>query len=130
MNNAQLEIKSSIGIAPAQNEGYARQKTIIEFASKSSSVLTELGCMSYLLRFLQLLCENHNRLMQNFLRETQINLVKETILFLETICGGTSASLGLVSAYINQFNEELVIQCLDTLTEYCQGPCHDNQVNI
>ena len=34
----------------------------------------------------------------------------------------------LLSLYINANNVELINQCLETLTEYCQGPCHDNQV--
>ena len=34
----------------------------------------------------------------------------------------------LLSLYINANNVELINQCLETLTEYCQGPRHDNQV--
>lgn len=29
--------------------------------------------------------------------------------------------------YINENNVSLINQTLETLTEYCQGPCHDNQ---
>lgn len=29
--------------------------------------------------------------------------------------------------YINEDNVDLINQALITLTEYCQGPCHDNQ---
>lgn len=29
--------------------------------------------------------------------------------------------------YINEDNVELINQALNTLTEYCQGPCRDNQ---
>ena len=68
--------------------------------------------------------------MQRMLRVQKPNMVKETIQFLEAICGGTTAGLGLVSAYINRDNEALLIQCLETLTEYCQGPCNENQVCI
>ncbi|XP_076840863.1 inositol 1,4,5-trisphosphate-gated calcium channel ITPR2 isoform X1 [Brachyhypopomus gauderio] len=87
--------------------------------------------MKPILRFLQLLCENHNRYLQNFLRDqnnkTNYNLVCETLQFLDCICGSTSGGLGLLGLYINERNVDLVGQTLETLTEYCQGPCHENQ---
>uniref|UniRef100_UPI00358E2778 inositol 1,4,5-trisphosphate-gated calcium channel ITPR1-like n=1 Tax=Myxine glutinosa TaxID=7769 RepID=UPI00358E2778 len=83
------------------------------------------------LRFLQLLCENHNLELQNFLRcqnnKTNYNLVCETLQFLDCICGSTTGRLGLLGLYINQYNVNLINQTLESLTEYCQGPCHDNQ---
>nr|XP_012148673.1 PREDICTED: inositol 1,4,5-trisphosphate receptor isoform X2 [Megachile rotundata] len=87
--------------------------------------------MQPILRFLQLLCENHNRDLQNFLRnqnnKTNFNLVSETLMFLDCICGSTTGGLGLLGLYINEHNVALINQTLETLTEYCQGPCHDNQ---
>ncbi|XP_048510963.1 inositol 1,4,5-trisphosphate receptor isoform X4 [Athalia rosae] len=87
--------------------------------------------MQPILRFLQLLCENHNRDLQNLLRnqnnKTNFNLVSETLMFLDCICGSTTGGLGLLGLYINEFNVALINQTLETLTEYCQGPCHDNQ---
>ncbi|XP_011151642.1 inositol 1,4,5-trisphosphate receptor isoform X6 [Harpegnathos saltator] len=87
--------------------------------------------MQPILRFLQLLCENHNRELQNFLRnqnnKTNFNLVSETLMFLDCICGSTTGGLGLLGLYINEYNVALINQTLETLTEYCQGPCHDNQ---
>ncbi|CAL7936488.1 unnamed protein product [Xylocopa violacea] len=87
--------------------------------------------MQPILRFLQLLCENHNRDLQNFLRnqnnKTNFNLVSETLMFLDCICGSTTGGLGLLGLYINENNVALINQTLETLTEYCQGPCHDNQ---
>jgi len=56
------------------------------------------------------------------------NLVCETLQFLDTICGSTTGGLGLLGLYINEGNVALINQTLETLTEYCQGPCHDNQV--
>ncbi|XP_065669152.1 inositol 1,4,5-trisphosphate-gated calcium channel ITPR1 isoform X5 [Hydra vulgaris] len=85
-------------------------------------------------RFLQLLCENHNADMQNYLRKqenkTNHNLVLETLSFLDCICGSTTGGLGLLGLYINEQNVALINQCLCTLTEYCQGPCHLNQDSI
>ncbi|KAG8436073.1 hypothetical protein GDO86_007249 [Hymenochirus boettgeri] len=93
-----------------------------------SSVIT---IMQPILRFLQLLCENHNRDLQNFLRcqnnKTNYNLVCETLQFLDCICGSTTGGLGLLGLYINEKNVALINQTLESLTEYCQGPCHENQ---
>ncbi|KPP77389.1 inositol 1,4,5-trisphosphate receptor type 2-like [Scleropages formosus] len=90
--------------------------------------------MKPILRFLQLLCENHNRELQNFLRnqnnKTNYNLVCETLQFLDCICGSTTGGLGLLGLYINERNVDLVNQTLETITEYCQGPCHENQTCI
>lgn len=69
---------------------------------------------------------------QNFLRnqnnKTNYNLVCETLQFLDCICGSTTGGLGLLGLYINEKNVALVNQTLESLTEYCQGPCHENQV--
>ncbi|XP_043461353.1 inositol 1,4,5-trisphosphate receptor isoform X1 [Leptopilina heterotoma] len=92
---------------------------------------TKVLVMQPILRFLQLLCENHNRELQNFLRnqnnKTNFNLVSESLMFLDCICGSTTGGLGLLGLYINEHNVALINQTLETLTEYCQGPCHDNQ---
>lgn len=53
----------------------------------------------------------------------------ETLQFLDIMCGSTTGGLGLLGLYINEDNVGLVIQTLETLTEYCQGPCHENQVS-
>jgi len=87
--------------------------------------------MQPILRFMQLLCENHNPELQNLLRnqnnKTNYNLVSETLMFLDCICGSTTGGLGLLGLYINENNVQLINQTLETLTEYCQGPCHENQ---
>lgn len=81
--------------------------------------------MQPVLRFLQLLCENHNPELQNLLRsqnnKTNYNLVSETLMFLDCICGSTTGGLGLLGLYINESNVTLINQTLETLTEYCQG---------
>eukprot|EP01135_Chromosphaera_perkinsii_P009083 Nk52_evm14s1607 gene=Nk52_evmTU14s1607 len=85
--------------------------------------------MVSILRLLQLLCENHNRDLQNCIRKQpsakeSYNLVEETLHYLDCVCGSTTAALGL---YVNEHNFELIKQCLITLTEFCQGPCFENQ---
>ncbi|ESN92215.1 hypothetical protein HELRODRAFT_194356 [Helobdella robusta] len=97
----------------------------------------EVALMQPILRFLQLLCENHNLELQNFLRDQECfkRLIRENNEdtddedFLDCICGSTSGGLGLLGLYINKTNVGLVNQTLQTLTEYCQGPCHENQDN-
>lgn len=88
---------------------------------QSSEMGTSVLIMQPILRFLQLLCENHNRDLQNFLRcqnnKTNYNLVCETLQFLDIMCGSTTGGLGLLGLYINEDNVGLVIQTLETLTE-------------
>nr|XP_037876698.1 inositol 1,4,5-trisphosphate receptor isoform X5 [Bombyx mori] len=100
--------------------------------SSNSDVLPpKVAVMKPILRFLQLLCENHNPDLQNLLRnqnnKSNYNLVSETLMFLDCICGSTTGGLGLLGLYINEGNVSLINQTLETLTEYCQGPCHENQ---
>lgn len=95
----------------------------------------KVSVMQPILRFLQLLCENHNRTLQNLLRDqnnkTKYNLVSETLILLDCICGSTTGTTtGLLGLYINEKNVGLINQIMETLTEYCQGPCYENQACI
>ncbi|XP_076376142.1 inositol 1,4,5-trisphosphate receptor isoform X3 [Megalopta genalis] len=112
-------------------EKLERQRTGVGAERDEGQLSTKVLVMQPILRFLQLLCENHNRDLQNFLRnqnnKTNFNLVSETLMFLDCICGSTTGGLGLLGLYINEHNVALINQTLETLTEYCQGPCHDNQ---
>uniref|UniRef100_A0A3Q3J9U7 Inositol 1,4,5-trisphosphate receptor n=1 Tax=Monopterus albus TaxID=43700 RepID=A0A3Q3J9U7_MONAL len=105
-----------------------------EDALEETPMSPAIAIMKPILRYLQLLCENHNSCLQNFLRsqdnKTNYNLVCETLQFLDCICGSTTGGLGLLGLYINESNVDLVRQTLETITEYCQGPCHENQTCI
>uniref|UniRef100_A0A673CXM9 Inositol 1,4,5-trisphosphate receptor n=1 Tax=Sphaeramia orbicularis TaxID=375764 RepID=A0A673CXM9_9TELE len=105
-----------------------------EEATEEIQMSPTITIMKPILRYLQLLCENHNSDLQNFLRsqdnKTNYNLVCETLQFLDCICGSTTGGLGLLGLYINENNVDLVHQTLETITEYCQGPCHENQTCI
>ncbi|XGW30683.1 hypothetical protein V3C99_009556 [Haemonchus contortus] len=96
----------------------------------SDALPPEVAIIEPILRVLQLLCENHNNLLQNFIRKqsdrTNHNLVSDTLSFLDTVCGSTKGSLG-VFGEIGEHNFSLITQTLATLTEFCQGPCHENQ---
>nr|XP_008958869.2 inositol 1,4,5-trisphosphate receptor type 3 isoform X4 [Pan paniscus] len=120
---------SHYSLGPSLRRGHEVSERV-----QSSEMGTSVLIMQPILRFLQLLCENHNRDLQNFLRcqnnKTNYNLVCETLQFLDIMCGSTTGGLGLLGLYINEDNVGLVIQTLETLTEYCQGPCHENQTCI
>ncbi|VDO35707.1 unnamed protein product, partial [Onchocerca flexuosa] len=97
---------------------------------KKTLLSQEVALIEPILRFLQLLCENHNLVLQNFLRcqgsRQNHNLVDETLMFLDVICGSTKGCLG-VFGEIGEHNSSLITQTLVTLTEFCQGPCYENQ---
>uniref|UniRef100_A0A913HZP3 Inositol 1,4,5-trisphosphate receptor n=1 Tax=Strongyloides stercoralis TaxID=6248 RepID=A0A913HZP3_STRER len=126
--------RQSIGseIDNTNNIGYNNYEfTTFNEEDKYKDVLPqEVAIMEPILRFLQLLCENHNSLLQDYLRtqgdRPDHNLVAETLTFLDIICGSTKGSLG-VFAEIGEHNFSLIKQTLITLTEFCQGPCHQNQ---
>ncbi|KHJ86636.1 hypothetical protein OESDEN_13605 [Oesophagostomum dentatum] len=88
----------------------------------SDALPPEVSIIEPILRVLQLLCENHNSLLQNFIRRqsdrANHNLVAETLSFLDTVCSRD---------YSYSIMATLITQTLATLTEFCQGPCHENQ---
>ena len=112
-----------------------RQVGLAEEEEKEDNCLSNsVRMMEPLMRFLQLLCENHNLDLQQYLRDqtnkTNYDLVSETLRFLDCICGSTTGVLGLLGLYINKNNVELIKQALETLTEYCQGSGLNNLYHI
>lgn len=74
-----------------------------------------------ILSFLKLLCENHNTLLQNYLRYQEkslssYNFISKTLNLLESL---------IKSRLIIGFKP--ISLSLDLLTEMCQGPCPNNQ---
>uniref|UniRef100_A0A673APG1 Inositol 1,4,5-trisphosphate receptor n=1 Tax=Sphaeramia orbicularis TaxID=375764 RepID=A0A673APG1_9TELE len=160
MKEAQTDIKATVSVNVGEMSHKANEKELeshpllvqgqtiapvtgasalpVQPVVEQKEVETEMGpavtIMKPILRFLQLLCENHNQDLQNFLRcqnnKTNYNLVCETLQFLDIMCGSTTGGLGLLGLYINESNVHLIIQTLETLTEYCQGPCQENQTCI
>ncbi|KAE8292691.1 Inositol 1,4,5-trisphosphate receptor type 3 IP3 receptor isoform 3 [Larimichthys crocea] len=163
MKEAQMDIKATVSVNVGEMTHKANEKELdgalpgtggnpfqgqsialvnsgmpAQLAAEQKEVEMEMGpavtIMKPILRFLQLLCENHNQDLQNFLRnqnnKTNYNLVCETLQFLDIMCGSTTGGLGLLGLYINESNVHLITQTLETLTEYCQGPCQENQTCI
>ncbi|KAG5678613.1 hypothetical protein PVAND_008274 [Polypedilum vanderplanki] len=79
-----------------------------------------------ILKFLQLLCENHYTEAQNYMRDQKnkvnFNLVVEILSLLEIILG---ESFPYESEY-----DSLFFIALEALAEFCQGPCIENQIAI
>lgn len=97
-----------------------------------SQLPENIKIMQPVLRFLQLLCEDHNLKMQRYMlsqkNNISYNIVAKTLVFLNCICGSKEGSLGYkLGEYIVESNVDLINQTLRTLTEFCQGPCLENQ---
>uniref|UniRef100_UPI00398F4F09 inositol 1,4,5-trisphosphate-gated calcium channel ITPR3 isoform X3 n=1 Tax=Pristiophorus japonicus TaxID=55135 RepID=UPI00398F4F09 len=121
-------------LASVHNRSQMNKLGDAERGQKEAEISPAVAIMQPILRLLQLLCENHNSNLQNFLRcqnnKTNYNLVCQTLQFLDIMCGSTTGGLGLLGLYINENNVLLINQTLETLTEYCQGPCTENQTCI
>jgi hypothetical protein len=81
------------------------------------------GNIELVLRTLQLMCEGHNDVLQNYVRSQpdnirSLDLVAETVKFCD-----------IVAEEIDEDNVELVVQTFETLVEYCQG-CQGNQATV
>jgi len=77
-----------------------------------------------LLRFLQLFTEGHYLDLQNYLRHqtnsrNRYNLVEAVTELLKTYYSD-----------LVQANYENIVKCLDTLNEFVQGPCYENQLAL
>jgi len=84
--------------------------------------------VTWVFRFLQLLCENHNLQSQHSLRKH--GLVQLTLEFVDAVFGSVTSNSELSSILASKAKSELANQTLISLTEYCQGPCSENQLAI
>ena len=97
--------------------------------------MENLNMIKDILRYLQLLAENHNTVLQNFLREQTTNRLSYN--FVNILVEYLSMLLGKLSnifEHNQQFTEyfinlyyERFMSCLDTIIEFLQGPCLKNQ---
>ena len=97
--------------------------------------MENLNMIKDILRYLQLLAENHNTVLQNFLREQTTNRLSYN--FVNILVEYLSMLLGKLSNiyennqeftvyFINLYYERFM-SCLDTIIEFLQGPCPKNQ---
>ena len=68
---------------------------------------------------MQLFCEGHNIFLQNYLRKQLNSKFSYDLISLTTKL--------LMSYKISSETYDEIEQCFDTLTEFIQGPCKDNQ---
>lgn len=54
-------------------------------------------------------------------------MVSQTLMFLDCIFDSNTGSPGLIGLLVDEHNISLINQTLRTLTEFCQGPCLENQ---
>lgn len=78
--------------------------------------------LSRILRLLQLFCEGHNQNLQNYLKFQSFSKINYDMI--------TSTVSCLENLLVNNQNFGIISQCLDTLTEYIQGPCYENQQTV
>ena len=97
--------------------------------------MENLNIIKDILRFLQLLAENHNTVLQNFLREQttnrlSYNFVNILVEYLSMLLGKLSNiyenNQEFTEYFINLYYERF-LSCLDTIIEFLQGPCLKNQ---
>lgn len=85
----------------------------------------KMHVLKLVLKFMQSICENHYTRAQNIMRvqgnKMDYDLVSETLALLDSICD---------SSQLSDQNVAVINQVLETLTELCQGPCHENQDRI
>ena len=77
-----------------------------------------------ILRFLQLLCENHNHFLQMYLRQQEKSSINHNLV---------AAIISLLRILMKKkyfYHFHIISQCFETLTEFIQGPCFENQVEI
>ena len=116
-------------------------KDVFEYLKNSTSIIEpkidmeNLNTMKDILRFLQLLAENHNITLQNFLREQSTNrlsynFVNILVEYLSMLLGKLSNifenSQEFTEYFINLYFQRF-LSLLDTICEFLQGPCQKNQ---
>ena len=87
------------------------------------------------LRFLQLLTENHNLFLQNYLREQTnnrisynfMNILIEYLSMLLEKLGNLNDKYKKLTRYYTELYYKRLLSLLDTICEFLQGPCKNNQ---
>ena len=87
------------------------------------------------LRFLQLLTENHNSFLQNYLREQTnnrisynfVNILIEYLSMLLEKLGNLNDKYKHLTRYYTELYYKRLLSLLDTICEFLQGPCKKNQ---
>lgn len=102
----------------------SRIESISEVERKSSKFQKSSKLINSIIKLLQLLCENHNEILQNYIRDQErsrsnFDLVGSVILLLKELMRRKKS---------DDFN--VISRCFEMLTECIQGPCKKNQKSI
>lgn len=115
----QFAHRESMRLIPGSSSfNLSRERVYADKAAK------DMRAMEEMLRLLQLLCEGHNRSLQDMLRQ-QLDSLQSYDLVTET-----SSYLEAIERNIDSGSVSTAIQVFDSLTEYCQGPCAENQLAL
>eukprot|EP01135_Chromosphaera_perkinsii_P005608 Nk52_evm22s355 gene=Nk52_evmTU22s355 len=141
IRQARLELKLLRQIQEKERDSQSARRTTMAFSDQrirkkrlereSKHAFKQSGFIEEVLRYLQLLCEGHNLELQNYIRDQEhaaksYNLLKEILYYVDDICG----SITLLDSNITSDTVDYINICLGALTEFCQGPCVDNQIAI
>jgi len=139
-NNEVKGFAKNISHILRQEASRMRQRARFYKSVRKNSTITDSGLrkwarkqkfedsgMKKLLRFLQLLCEGHNSELQNYLRSQ-----RTATDFSFNIVNDTAELLNPLHELLNIFYEDsrltdITQQLFATLSEYCEGPCKENQ---
>ena len=87
-----------------------------------------------LLRFMQLLTEGHNAEMQNYIRiqnqnKISLNFISIIVEYINMLINKLfiASESTVINSNVSSLFYLRIIRCLDTLTEFLQGPCIQNQ---
>jgi hypothetical protein len=116
----------AIGPAPAVEERlyFKRPLSIVRESYEVSERIQKNGFAFELMRLLQLTCEGHYNDMQNYIRYQNISTRNKNLV---------RVSLKLAQTLVKMIDDrsiEFAIQCIDSLTEFVQGPCRENQLEL
>ena len=115
------ETKDRVSKIALESNLYTQRFGSSRLQNTPDSGKNQLCCEILLL--LQLFCDNCYLPFQNYLREQKVT---QSVDLVDEVCG-----LLLVLKPCESFElDRLILQCLKTLTDFCQGPCSENQKKL
>eukprot|EP00658_Telonema_sp_P-2_P035750 TRINITY_DN25955_c0_g2_i5.p1 TRINITY_DN25955_c0_g2~~TRINITY_DN25955_c0_g2_i5.p1 ORF type:complete len:2991 (-),score=721.49 TRINITY_DN25955_c0_g2_i5:376-9348(-) len=124
VNACKRFLKRSMKDMKIQGQRSAAEKLAGERSVPDDDFLEQMQIAQETLRVLQLMCEGHYKNNQDFLRDQQVHRHVDLV-------GETADYFGMIWRWKKDSSTVLVMmQTLDTLTEFVQGPCKENQDTI
>ena len=92
--------------------------------TKHGKITGNVGTIKTIIELLQLFAEGHNYDLQLYMKQQTSNSRSHDII------GDIVKLLQVYMETKKKIFFETMLQCFDTLTEYIQGPCYDNQQTL